>query len=174
MIRRILVPLDGSKLAEGVLPYVEDLGQRLRAQITFVQVIESGVPMVIPESTTVDVFKAAEEQTERESKAAGEYLSRLTGAWQEEGIETRWQVAALDRIPGSMTASKIIELAHSLEADMIAMSTHGRSGLSRVFFGSVADEVLRKSGIPVLLVRTGDREAKKQVESARQERVGTI
>jgi nucleotide-binding universal stress UspA family protein len=161
MIGHVLVPLDGSKLAEGVLPYVEDLGRRLRARITFVQVVESGVSMFIPESSTIEVIKTAEERTERERKAASEYLSRLAGAWQAEGIETRWQAVAADRIPGSTPASKIIEVAHSLKADMIAMSTHGRSGLGRLFFGSVADEVLRESGIPVLLVRTGGREAKK-------------
>jgi nucleotide-binding universal stress UspA family protein len=165
MIRRVLVPLDGSKLAEGVLPYVEDLGKRLRAQIAFVQIMESGVSMFIPESSTLDVIKTAEHRTERERKAASDYLSRLVGAWQAEGIEARWQVIAADGIPGNTPASKIIEVAHTLGADLIAMSTHGRSGLSRMFFGSVADEVLRESGVPVLLVRAGGK-PKREAEHA--------
>jgi nucleotide-binding universal stress UspA family protein len=161
MIGRVLVPLDGSKLAEGVLPYVEELGRRLGTQIIFVHVVDSGFPMAIPESATIEAFNNAVEQTERDRKAAGEYLAGLAAAWRAAGLQVAWQVAdTTEGTRGGTPASKIIELAHSLEADMIAMSTHGRSGLSRLFFGSVADRVLRESGVPVLLIRSGQKKAK--------------
>jgi len=159
MIGHILVPLDGSKLAEVVLPYAKELGTRLNARITFLQVIRYGMPADALEGVTAATIEAMEEETEREVQAASDYLSRLAGDWQAEGIDARWQVARVIRLPRGTPAPKIIDLAHSLGADLIAMSTHGRSGLGRVFFGSVADEVLREAGTPVLLIRSGHRTA---------------
>jgi nucleotide-binding universal stress UspA family protein len=182
MIDRILVPLDGSKLAEGVLPYVEDIAKRLNAQVSLVQVVGADVSREMREALSSAALSAEEQDTERHAKAARSYLSGLAAAWKDKGIEASvdvavmskllpqmiepgWQVGMAEGPSGGTPASKIIELAHSLKADMIAMATHGRSGLSRVFFGSVADEVLRESGIPVLLVRTV-KKPKKEVESA--------
>jgi nucleotide-binding universal stress UspA family protein len=182
MINRILVPLDGSKLAEGVLPYVEDIARRLDAKVALVQVVEANLPHEMQEALSSAALSEAEQDTERHVKAARSYLSGIAAAWKDRGIEASVDVAVTSKLllqvaepgweagmePGvasSTPASKIIEVAHSLKADMIAMSTHGRSGLGRLFFGSVADEVLRESGIPVLLVRTA-RKPKKEVEEA--------
>lgn len=153
MISHILVPLDGSELAEVVLPHVEDLAGRLKARVTFLQVVESGLNANEAEAITISDVEVAAERTEREVKSANEYLSRLATAWQGNGIDARWQVELEQRLPKGTPATKIIEMAHAVEADMIAMSTHGRSGLSRMFFGSVADQVLRESGIPLLVIR---------------------
>jgi len=160
MIGHILVPLDGSKQAEVVLPYAKELGVRLNARITLLRVIQYGMPADALEGVTAATVQAMEEETEREVKAASDYLSRLAGDWQAEGIDTKWRVAEVAYPPRGTPAPKIIELASSLGADLIAMSTHGRSGLDRVFFGSVADEVLREAGTPVLLIRAGHKMAK--------------
>ena len=153
MISYILVPLDGSELGEGVLPYAKDLGTRLHAKIHFLQVFEGEMPNpwnVGSEevgSGGMVAIEAAAEQTEKKEMAAGNYLSQLVSNWRAEGIDVGSTV-----VEGS-PAVKIIEIAHSLGVDLIAMSTHGRSGLSRLVSGSVADEVVREGGIPVLLVK---------------------
>ena len=145
MISHILVPLDGSELGEGVLPYAKDLGSRLHAKVHFLQVFEGEMPDLGDARSGGRVtIEAAEE---REEKAAGNYLSQLVSNWQAEGIDAGSTV-----VEGSPTF-KIIETAHALGADLIAMSTHGRSGLGRLVSGSVADEVVREAGIPVLLVK---------------------
>src|SRR5450756_790220 len=148
MISHILVPLDGSELGEGVLPYAKDLGSRLHAKVHFLQVFEGEMPDLGEARSDGRVaIEAAAEQTEREEKAAGNYLSQLVSNWRAEGIDAGYTV-----VEGA-PAVKIIETAHSLGVDLIAMSTHGRSGLGRLVSGSVTDEVVRQAGIPVLLVK---------------------
>jgi nucleotide-binding universal stress UspA family protein len=148
MISHILVPLDGSDLAEGVLPYAKDLGIRLHAKIHFLWVFKGETPdLLAGRSDARAAIEAAADLTESERKTAANYLSQLVNNWRGEGIDAGSTV--VDGAP----AVKIIETAHSLEVDLIAMSTHGRSGLGRLVSGSVADEVLREGGIPVLLVK---------------------
>jgi nucleotide-binding universal stress UspA family protein len=152
VITHILVPLDGSKLAEGVLPYAKDLGSRLHAKVHFLQVFE-GEKFDLREahSDAVGAIESAAAQTEREEMAAGQYLSQLVSSWRAEGID------AGSTVVEGAPAAKIIETAQSLGVDLITMSTHGRSGLGRLVSGSVADEVVRESGIPVLLVKPTDK-----------------
>ncbi len=148
MISHILVPLDGSELGEGVLPYAKDLGSRLHAKVHFLQVFEWEMPdFWEARSDGRAALESASEQTEREEKAGDNYLSQLVSNWRAEGIDAECTV-----VQGA-PAVKIIETAHSLGVDLIAMSTHGRSGISRLVSGSVADEVVREAGIPVLLVK---------------------
>jgi nucleotide-binding universal stress UspA family protein len=151
MISHILVPLDGTELGEAALPYAKDLGIRLHAKVRFLQVFEGETPNLLEWGETISnvepAIEAAAEQTEIEEKSADTYLSRLVSSWRAEGIDADCTV-----VEGS-PAVQIIETAHSLGVDLIAMSTHGRSGLSRLVSGSVADEVVREAGIPVLLVK---------------------
>ncbi len=150
MISRILVTLDGSALAESVLPYARDLATRLRAKLLFLRVVESRTSeLMMGEFVAPDALDAAARQTEAEKREAVDYLSRLTREWNGEGIDAEWEV--LEGRP----ATKIIEVARARDIDLIAMSTHGRSGLGKLVFGSVADEVLRECGTPVLLVKNG-------------------
>ncbi len=134
----IVVPLDGSKLSEGTLPYVENLASRMHAEVYLVQVLDTRLvaPDLVLTRTTEDDLKGAED-----------YLSRLAGIWQSRDIDTKWEVL------WGAPAPSIINFARSHKAFMIAMSTHGRSGVGRMVFGSVADQVMRDAGIPVLLVR---------------------
>ncbi len=139
----ILVPLDGSRLAEEVLPCVENLASRLHAEVYFLQVVDT--------RPVVTEGYAAYPPAEEDVKTAEKYLSELAAAWLSRDIDAKWEVAR-----GS-PATAIVDFARSHKAYMIAMSTHGRSGLSRMVFGSVADEVLREAGIPVLLCKPGQK-----------------
>lgn len=151
MISRIVVPLDGSEVAEAVLPWVRDLALGLHAKVHFVQVVDLKTELLASEvgARTARDPSAVATQLEKDTKAAEDYLSGLATAWQAEDIEAKWEV-----VRGS-PATSIIDFAHAHEADIIAMSTHGRSGLGRLLFGSVADQVLREAGTPVLLVKPG-------------------
>ncbi len=135
----IVVPLDGSKLSEAALPYVEELAKQTRAEVYLIQVMDT-------RPATVDTF-AIPRTLEEDFEDAAKYLSGLATAWQAEGLDVKWEV--LQGAP----AATIIRFAKSCGAFMIAMSTHGRSGISRMVFGSVADQVMRQVGIPVLMIR---------------------
>jgi nucleotide-binding universal stress UspA family protein len=141
----ILVPLDGSELAEEVLPSVEDLASRLHAEVYFVQVVE---PRVDPSTIGIEagiMFQRGEEGTSE----AERYLSGIADAWAARGFDVKWEV-----LHGS-PARSIAIFARTKKSSMIAMSTHGRSGLSQLVFGSVANQVLREAGVPVMMVRPG-------------------
>lgn len=138
----ILVPLDGSELAEAVLPYVEDLASRLSLEILAVRV----VPPVhafwmdhLPE-------ELAEEQEQAET-AAKEYLERTAARLTERGLSVRWRLLA------GHPATAIVELAREMPHDIVAIATHGRSGFARLAMGSVSESIIRGSGDPVLVVR---------------------
>ncbi len=148
MIRRVLVPLDGSEVAEAVLPYVEELAKRLRAKVYLVRIAESSIQEVAAFGMGAPYVVEAIEQAEQvDREEARNYLSRVADRLRREDIQASWAV-----VEGS-AADTIVELAHSDRADLVAMSTHGRSGPDRALFGSVAEEVLRSVGIPVLLVK---------------------
>ena len=152
MIKRILVPLDGSELAEGVLPHAADLAKGLQAEVVFIQVVNVLSPIQPMEPISgpaVMPLLSLPEDVEAERKAAEDYLSRVVTDWRAMGINACCEVV-LDA-----PASSIVGYARSHQVDLIAMSTHGRSGLSRLVFGSVAEQVVREAGIPVLLVKPG-------------------
>ncbi len=151
MIRRILVPLDGSKLAEGVLPEVKELAVALGAQVQLLQVLEVEVEEIVAVGVAgTSTFAVMEEVREgiRESRRnrAEDYLSGLASCLQAEGLDVSWEVAE------GRAADKVVEFARSGGADLIAMSTHGRSRIGSMVFGVVAGKALREVGIPVLLV----------------------
>jgi len=137
MFRRILVPLDGSTLAEVVLPKVKELAVSLGAEILLLRVAIAHVfPGVDPTEEEVRVVREAEE-----------YVGAMAGKLAEKGISVRTAVRY------GKAAAEIIEHIAANEVDLVAMSTHGRSGLSRLVMGSVAEEVVRNAEVPVLLWR---------------------
>jgi nucleotide-binding universal stress UspA family protein len=149
MIKRILVTIDGSHLAEDVLPHVEDLARRLPAEVYLLEVTPLHPSTVLVGALSqgnADVGLLYEE-LEIETQAARARLARLASDWQAKGIAVTWEV-----IRGE-AAHCIVDFAHSREVDLIAMSTHGRSGLSRLVFGSVAAQVIREAGLPVMVIR---------------------
>ena len=160
MINSILVPLDGSDLAKELLPLVDDLAQRLKAKVYFIQVV--GMPMQVATMPSAGALLSPEflsEQLEAETKEAESYLSSLASELAAKGVNASWQV--VQGPVGVGAGSSIVEFAQAHNVGLIAMSTHGRSGLSRLVCGSVAEQVVREAGIPVLLINPGHKTAKR-------------
>jgi nucleotide-binding universal stress UspA family protein len=146
MYHTILVPLDGSKRAEAILPHLEELARRYEAKVIFLQVIEPVLLVGGPEIVDMRQYEAAfEEQT----KQAEVYLNALKDEFSKKGIESRILTAQ------GPVVEAIINVSQRENVDLIAIASHGRSGISRVFYGSVAAGVLHRVDRPLLLIRSG-------------------
>ena len=150
MREKILVPLDGSKVGETALPYVEDLIPKFlpepKVEVTLIQVLSSLSHYVVAGEASARIPYTPEE-IEQMKKLATKYLRKAAQPLKKKGATTKIRVEV------GNAAEMIIKVADELNTDIIAMSTHGRSGLSRWAFGSVADKVLRGANTPVLVVR---------------------
>jgi nucleotide-binding universal stress UspA family protein len=144
MFNTILVPLDGSKRAESILPYVEELALLRKSKVVFIQVIEPTATMATPYDMAPYYDASLYEQWVNEAKS---YLADLQGRSREKGIDA---VAFVEQ--GSVVHT-ILSVAEREHADLIAMASHGRTGLARAFYGSVAAGVLNQADRPLLLVR---------------------
>jgi nucleotide-binding universal stress UspA family protein len=145
MYNTILVPLDTSKRAEAILRHVEELAQRYDAKVIFLHVVEQPPLIVEPEGPNIALYQ---QELERWIKQAESYLPTVQGEFREKGIE------AQTRIVYGPVVEAIINAAEREGADLIAMASHGRSGLPQVFYGSVAAGVLHRVDRPMLLVRS--------------------
>ena len=145
MYKSILTPLDGSKRAESILKHVEELARRFDAKVVFLQVIEPNTFIVGSETAFYAQYK---EDVEEKKKQAEVYLASIKGEFREKGIESRV------RVVNGPVVDAIIAAAESENADLIAIASHGRSGLSRVFYGSVAAGILNRADRPLLLIRS--------------------
>jgi nucleotide-binding universal stress UspA family protein len=156
MSKRILVPLDGSETGETALHYVEDLLDGLaageRAEVTLLQVVKRGTRNVDIRGAqgTVQVSYTEEEMKQIEEEAT-QYLDKAGEGLRSKGVIVSCKVVRCESTDSS--AVKIIEAEGETNADLVAMSTHGRHGLSRWAFGSVSEKVLRGGKVPVLMVR---------------------
>jgi len=140
-IDRILLPLDGSKESEAVLPYVEELSSKLQAEVVLLRIFELDFYVFGLEKL---------EQVESSRAEARDYLAKIEAQFKQKGINARSEFRELTPRP---VAEEILKLADEIQADVVAMSTHGRSGVSQWAFGSVADKVLHAGNTPLLLVR---------------------
>jgi len=146
MYQKIMVPLDGSELAECVLPHVKAfISQCQFRTIVFVRVLEAITPAVAGEYA-INVEDLENREANRKSSAE-EYLKEIMKRM--EPGETRLEKEVLIGRP----ADKLADYADSNDVDLIVMATHGRSGVSRWVRGSVADRILRSASVPVLMVR---------------------
>jgi nucleotide-binding universal stress UspA family protein len=145
MYNYILVPLDGSKRAEAILPHVEELAKRYDAQAIFLQVVES-VPIPVGSEGTPGAVQ--QQELERQTEQAVSYLTGMKEEFRARDIEARTCVYY------GPVVQAIINAAECECADLVAMASHGRSGLSQVFYGSVAVGVLHRVDRPLLLVRS--------------------
>lgn len=147
MFNKIVVPLDGSELAEGVLPHVAEVIRGRKGRVYLL----SASPLARRASpAAVDMQPASATMPEDLQGARRELVEYLRT------VAKRLEPAAADVWIGvrfGRPADEILAFADKVEADLIAMSTHGRSGISRWVFGSVADRLLRGATCPVLLVR---------------------
>jgi nucleotide-binding universal stress UspA family protein len=149
MYNAILVPLDGSKRAEAILRHVEELALRCEAKVIFLQVVEPTHLVVEPTTGPAESQLTLQQQElERRTKQAESYLAALRGEFREKGIEARACV-----VHGPIVEA-IINAAEREGVDLIAIASHGRSGLSQVFYGSVAAGVLHRADRPLLIVRS--------------------
>lgn len=145
MYKKILLPLDGSELAEAAIPHAKNLALAFDAEVTLISVIEPitmytqpgmiGPVMDVP----IDI--------EDEIRAANKYLDEVKSKLVAENI--RIEAVTLTGYP----AVQICDYAEENGIDIIVMSTHGRSGIQRWVYGSVADRILRAAKTPILLVR---------------------
>ncbi|HUT68075.1 MAG TPA: universal stress protein [Dehalococcoidales bacterium] len=150
MFERVLVPLDGSKVGEAALPVIEQLVAKLAAG-TKVEVTLLGAITLLRHWVVVGEASAPVSYTEEELKLIKErvtnYLVTTGECLKKRGVVIKTMVTS------GNAADEILKAADEIKADLIAMSTHGRSGLRRLAFGSITDKVLRGAGIPVLMVR---------------------
>ncbi len=147
MYKTILVPLDGSPRAETILPHAVSLAVKYEAKLVLLQVVEPIVAMVTPYDMVPYVDKDAAERTMQEVKS---YLAAKEGELRGEGVNAKSVVES------GPVVSVILDVAEREQADLIAMASHGRTGLSRVFYGSVAAGILQKADRPLLLIRAQD------------------
>ena len=146
MYNTILVPLDGSKLAECVLPHVETLVKGSQAKrVIFARVVEPFRPPTGEYIFSDDQIKKVDKENR---DYAEKYLKEIVGP-AKYGSGVRIETAVLH---GSV-ADSLAEFANKNGADIIVIATHGRSGVSKWVWGGVADRILRSSCVPVLMVR---------------------
>ena len=151
MYERILVPLDGSKVGETAIPHVEDLALKLlpgtEVEVTLLQVISELTYDFIDQSDAAQLPYNEDDLKKIESMSQ-KYLETIAVGLRNKGIKVNTVVTV------GHAAEEIIKIAHQTNSDLIAMSTHGRSGLGRWALGSITDKVLHESNIPVLTVRS--------------------
>jgi len=145
MYKKILVPIDGTEFAEQSIECAKALaGGDEAAEVVLLQVIEHN-PQIN------DIGGLSSERWYRDAQArcqakVKKYISQVTNKLKEDGI------AVKSTITQGRVADEIINYTKNSQADLIVMNSHRRSGISRLLHGSVADEVLRHSAVPVLLV----------------------
>ncbi len=140
---RILVPLDGSEAAERVLSYVHVFGRTPAHEVTLLYVEPTTHDRTSPngaQSPFLNPARRGEVET---------YLSSIAAELANSGLKARWKIRTGH--PGEEIADEV----KNQSMDLVVMSSHGRTGLAEWAFGSIADQVLRTSTAPVLLVRTG-------------------
>ncbi len=139
MYKRILVPLDGSPLAEAAIPHALALAKSCGGELVLLRV---AVAPVFPLDPVLAWAGAVEE--------ARDYVAGLALKLRDEGIKITVRARWGDPV------EEILEYVDEGDIDLIAMTTHGRTGLKRWVLGSVAENVLRRAAVPVLMVRAPD------------------
>jgi nucleotide-binding universal stress UspA family protein len=151
MYKKIVVCLDGSDLAEQVLPYAAELAQRFSSELVLLRVVAEPfiVTPGIPGAPGAPVVTSRMgKQAESEERQSETYLASVA-----ERLSSQYGINAECVTLLGAAGQTIVEYAAANDIDLIAIATHGRTGPGRVIFGSVADYVLRQSRLPVLLIR---------------------
>ena len=138
-IRRMLVPLDGSRLAEAVLPVALAIAAPCGATVTLIHVIEHNAPDTVHGEPHLDDVE----------EAAG-YLEAIAKRFEDSGVTIETHVHPN---PEHDVAKSVAEHAAELDSDLIVLATHGSGGLRRLLFGRIAQQVLRQTTTPILLMR---------------------
>ncbi len=144
MYKKILVPLDGSELSESVLNHVVNIATSCQVP----EVVLTRVREPLDTSTIMEKYfdaKIASELDEDYHNEAADYLEKMATTLKRDGIVVKGEVLSGD------PAEELIKYCKRSGVDLIIMSTHGRSGISRWVLGSVADKVIRQAEVPVLI-----------------------
>jgi nucleotide-binding universal stress UspA family protein len=149
--RRAIVPLDGSMVAEAILPSFVPMAQRLGLEVVLVRIVPNA-----PATAMEDKLHAGA-NIERVRQEAVEYLRAVAVLPMFSGLHV------ITTVRSGEAAEEIIQAARELHADLIAMTTHGRTGLRRLLFGSVAEAVLRAAHVPVVVVRATEAQVARRV-----------
>ncbi|HAS28270.1 MAG TPA: universal stress protein [Dehalococcoidia bacterium] len=145
MYKKILVPLDGSKTAEGVLPHAKALAYSEKAELILINVVANPAFEFAFSDPSIAARTIAEEE-----ELGSKYMAEIEERLKSEG----YKVTSL--IKGGSAANTILKTAEEMGADIIAMSTHGRTGPAHWVIGSVAEKVVHHSKIPVMLIRSNN------------------
>jgi nucleotide-binding universal stress UspA family protein len=138
--KRVLVALDGSTACEAVLHFLMEIAGPLDMTVMLLHVLEPITPPVTDGAVVFDDVEARRDQAE-------EYLAPISAALRSQGVNTSWAIRR------GRPAEEILAAAQEGGADLIAMATHGRTGIGRLLFGSVAEAVLRRAPVPVFMIR---------------------
>jgi nucleotide-binding universal stress UspA family protein len=149
MYKKILVPLDGSKLAECALPYAEEIAKGCGTEEVILVSVTERVQgyRLFDDPRQLQGQRLILEAVGKKQEQAQRYLVRIAKKLTAKGINVNTEVLL------GNPAEEIVNYAKHSESDIIVMSSHGRSGISRWTHGSVADKVFRGSPVPVLMVR---------------------
>lgn len=164
MFKRILVPLDGSRFSGRAIPYAVEISRQFDGEIILLQVIKP-TPLVMPgagadsmlnPTTSQLIVESAKEKDSNNLAQANQYLRKRSRRMIKQGIKSSYQVLLGE------PAKSVIRFCKKESIDLVVMTTRGKSGLKRAFMGSVADEIIREPGIPVLAIRPkSNKKAKK-------------
>ncbi|MCA9948694.1 MAG: universal stress protein [Anaerolineales bacterium] len=153
MFQNILVPLDGSYFAETALPYALALATKFDSKLTIARVAQ-GTQAIVPSNddpmypdTAVFISQLGDDL----DKEAQEYLQSQCNSLRQQGYKTQMCL-----LHGSDIAMSLLEVVKTHAIDVVVMCTHGRGGIKRWIFGSVAEKVLRQTSCPILLIRADE------------------
>ncbi|MFC2071925.1 universal stress protein [Chloroflexota bacterium] len=144
MFNKILIPLDGSENGEAALPYIKELSNELKSEVTLLQVVETG--QYANNVGGLDYVLFPEQYVESMKADAQQYLKKVGGKL------TGTKATVRSEVRTGQAAQEIIKFADETKARLVAISTHGRSGVRRWISGSVAYKVLQAGHTPLLLV----------------------
>lgn len=145
LFSKILIPLDGSENGEAALPYVKELAGKIESEVTLLQVVEAG--QHVRTVGGLDYILFPEQELEHLKAEAKRYLRKVRGKLK----NTKATVKSVVNV--GHAAQEIIKFADETNTRLVAISTHGRSGVKRWISGSVAYKVLHAGNVPILLVR---------------------
>jgi nucleotide-binding universal stress UspA family protein len=146
MFKHLLVTLDGSPRAEAVIPHAIDIGKTMGAEITLLRIVDAA-NSDWSERGAIGKSQASTSIKSTYVDQATAYVERVAEQFRQVGITAHAVVKQ------GQPAKQIVATAKEGDADAIVMATHSRRGLNRIMFGSVAEEVLHESQLPILLVR---------------------
>jgi nucleotide-binding universal stress UspA family protein len=155
MFKTIVVPLDGSRFSSIALKYAIDIADHYKAQLILVRAVERTVPIATAGASigveTAASSRLAVEAAEREDRIherqAKQYMRKKVREVASEGVKAEYHVVFGDPY------KSIMDICKQEKADLVVMTTHGKSGLKRAILGSVADKIVRDARVPVLVIR---------------------